>query len=130
MPETKTAPKRSRSLSAFVYRTLAWRVLLASLLIALAFGLLIYFGQSRNIGQNVVEDALNRLDLLVYHTRQLAEQQGAVGTHFDPHLIDMFATLAPALYREFSDQEGEPLRAALAAITRKYFSAGIETLTY
>ncbi len=80
-----------------------------------------------------VFDALNskrpyKKPLSLQETMQILEQ--GKGTHFDPRLLDLFATLAPALYREFSDQEGAPLKSALEAITHKYFSAGIETLTY
>ncbi len=80
-----------------------------------------------------VFDALNskrpyKKPLSLQETMQILEQ--GRGTHFDPRLLDLFATLAPGLYKEFSDQEGAPLRAALEQITRKYFSAGIETLTY
>lgn len=80
-----------------------------------------------------VFDALNskrpyKKPLSLEETMQILEQ--GRGSHFDPQLLDLFATLAPALYREFSDQEGAPLRSALEKITHKYFSAGIETLTY
>ncbi|MBI5062378.1 MAG: HD domain-containing protein, partial [Desulfatitalea sp.] len=80
-----------------------------------------------------VFDALNsrrpyKKPLSLQETMQILEQ--GKGSHFDPRLLDLFASLAPALYREFSDQEGEPLKTALEEITRKYFSAGLETLTY
>jgi HD-GYP domain-containing protein (c-di-GMP phosphodiesterase class II) len=80
-----------------------------------------------------VFDALNskrpyKKPLSLHETMQILEQ--GRGSHFDPRLLDLFATLAPALHREFGTQEGEPLKAALEAITRKYFAAGIETLTY
>jgi len=58
-----------------------------------------------------------------------ALEQGR-GVHFDPQLLDCFASLAPALYKAFGGTEGEPLQKALAEILTKYFSAGIETLSY
>jgi HD-GYP domain-containing protein (c-di-GMP phosphodiesterase class II) len=52
------------------------------------------------------------------------------GVHFDPALLDVFARLAPDLYERFSGREDAGLREELDSITHRYFTGGMETLTY
>lgn len=52
------------------------------------------------------------------------------GSHFDPRVLDAFSTLADSFYREIAGREDEGLMADLAVIAQKYFTAGLESLTY
>ncbi len=52
------------------------------------------------------------------------------GTHFDPAVIDAFGKVAKELYDRYAGHEGADLKDELAAVVMKYFSAGMETLSY
>jgi len=52
------------------------------------------------------------------------------GRQFDPALLDLFARMAPDLYARYAGREDAGLRRELAGLTRRYFSGGMETLTY
>jgi HD-GYP domain-containing protein (c-di-GMP phosphodiesterase class II) len=52
------------------------------------------------------------------------------GTHFDPTVIDAFGKVAKELYDRYAGHEGADLKDELAAVVMKYFSAGMETLSY
>ncbi len=51
------------------------------------------------------------------------------GTHFDPQLIDMFATIAHGLYEHLAGRGTDDLRTELETITRSYFSVDSEALS-
>jgi HD-GYP domain-containing protein (c-di-GMP phosphodiesterase class II) len=44
------------------------------------------------------------------------------GSHFDPHLIKVFDTLAPEVYRTLTESTEEQLQALLTRMVRKHFS--------
>lgn len=52
------------------------------------------------------------------------------GSHFDPELINHFKLIAAELYQELIDKNDEALRRILNDIIRKYFSTGINSLSY
>lgn len=52
------------------------------------------------------------------------------GTHFDPELIDHFTLIAAELYQELIDKNDRALRKILNDIIQKYFSTGIDSLSY
>ena len=52
------------------------------------------------------------------------------GTHFDPAVIDAFGKVARELYDRYAGHEGADLKDELAAVVMKYFSAGMESLSY
>ena len=50
--------------------------------------------------------------------------------HFDPAVLDAFGKIARALFDRYAGQEGADLKDELAEVVRRYFSAGMETLSY
>lgn len=52
------------------------------------------------------------------------------GTHFDPKVIDAFGTVARELYDRYAGHEGADLKDELNAVVTRYYSAGMETLSY
>ncbi|MDD2464429.1 MAG: HD domain-containing protein [Desulfobulbus sp.] len=50
-------------------------------------------------------------------------QQGR-GSHFDPAIVDTFATIAPKLYHDFAGREDQGLRDAIQSLIACYFSQG------
>ena len=52
------------------------------------------------------------------------------GTHFDPAVINAFGQVARELYNRYAGHEGADLKDELAAVVMKYFSAGMESLSY
>ena len=52
------------------------------------------------------------------------------GTHFDPAVINAFGQVARELYNRYAGHEGADLKDELAAVVMKYFSAGMDTLSY
>jgi HD-GYP domain-containing protein (c-di-GMP phosphodiesterase class II) len=52
------------------------------------------------------------------------------GNHFDPLVLDAFTSIADSIYREIAGREDEGLKEELETITKKYFHAGLEVLTY
>lgn len=61
-------------------------------------------------------------------TMQILEQ--GRGTHFDPRMLDLFATVAEDLYQRYGGREDEKLQQELDRIVRRYFAAGLESLVY
>jgi putative nucleotidyltransferase with HDIG domain len=61
-------------------------------------------------------------------TMQILEQSR--GTHFDPRLLDLFATLAEDLYQRYGGREDEQLQQELKQIVQRYFAAGLNSLVY
>jgi len=61
-------------------------------------------------------------------TMQILEQ--GRGTHFDPTLLDLFATLAEDLYQRYGGREDEQLPQELNQIVQRYFAAGLNSLVY
>jgi HD-GYP domain-containing protein (c-di-GMP phosphodiesterase class II) len=61
-------------------------------------------------------------------TMQILEQ--GRGTHFDPRLLDLFATLAEDLYQRYGGREDEQLPQELKQIVQRYFAAGLNSLVY
>jgi HD-GYP domain-containing protein (c-di-GMP phosphodiesterase class II) len=45
------------------------------------------------------------------------------GTHFDPAILDVFLTMAPALYAELAGREDPGLECELHAVTHRHFAA-------
>jgi len=52
------------------------------------------------------------------------------GKHFDPKVLDAFTKIARKLYDRYGGHEGEDLKEELAAVVTRYYSAGMETLSY
>jgi HD-GYP domain-containing protein (c-di-GMP phosphodiesterase class II) len=52
------------------------------------------------------------------------------GTHFDPALLDLFASLADDLYQQYGGREDEQLHEELNQRVQQYFTAGLDTLVY
>lgn len=52
------------------------------------------------------------------------------GTHFDPQLVNQFKLIAAEVYQELNDKNDEALRKILNNVIQKYFSTGLETLSY
>ena len=50
------------------------------------------------------------------------------GTHFDPAVVDAFASIAEALYRDLANREDVGLNQELDVIVRRYFKAGLQSL--
>jgi putative nucleotidyltransferase with HDIG domain len=61
-------------------------------------------------------------------TMQILEQ--GRGTHFDPTMLDLFASLADDLYERYGGREDEQLHEELNRFVQLYFSAGLSTLVY
>ena len=61
-------------------------------------------------------------------TMEILEQ--GRGTHFDPRLLNAFATVARSLYDKYAGREGDELRQELVSLVEKYFSAGLDILRY
>jgi len=61
-------------------------------------------------------------------TMQILEQ--GRGTHFDPAMLDLFASLADDLYERYGGREDEQLHEELNRFVQLYFSAGLSTLVY
>jgi HD-GYP domain-containing protein (c-di-GMP phosphodiesterase class II) len=51
------------------------------------------------------------------------------GSHFDPHILDVFSRIAKPLYKTFGGKE-EIFREELGEIIKKYFREGIDSLEY
>ena len=51
------------------------------------------------------------------------------GSHFDPHLFDIFSRIAKPLYERFGGKE-EIFREELHKIITKYFHEGMDCLEY
>lgn len=54
----------------------------------------------------------------------------ARGEHFEPYLLDLFLSIAPALYEKYNEKGEAILKSALDEIINQYFSAGLKALTY
>ena len=54
-------------------------------------------------------------------------QQGR-GAHFDPDLLDLFATLAKDLHMRYGGREDPGLRVELNQFVQRYFTAGLDRL--
>ena len=67
-------PNRSKPLSTFVYRNLAFRLALAGVILALIFAALAYVTQLKEIGETAIADARGRLDLLLYRAGEVASR--------------------------------------------------------
>ena len=52
------------------------------------------------------------------------------GTHFDPALLDLFASMARDLHTRYGGREDEALRVELQQFVQRYFTAGLDTLVY
>jgi len=52
------------------------------------------------------------------------------GTHFDPELIDHFKLVSARLYQELINKDDRALQEILNGIIQKYFSTGIDSLSY
>jgi HD-GYP domain-containing protein (c-di-GMP phosphodiesterase class II) len=52
------------------------------------------------------------------------------GTHFDPALLDLFASLARDLHARYGGREDAGLRVELNAFVQRYFTAGLDSLVY
>jgi len=50
------------------------------------------------------------------------------GTHFDPAVVDAFASIAESLYRDLANREDVGLNQELDVIVRRYFKAGLQSL--
>ena len=61
-------------------------------------------------------------------TMQILDQ--GRNTHFDPRMLDLFATVAEDLYQRYGGREDEKLQQELDQIVRRYFAAGLESLVY
>ena len=61
-------------------------------------------------------------------TMQILEQ--GRNTHFDPRMLDLFATVAEDLYQRYGGREDEGLQQELDQIVRRYFAAGLDSLVY
>ncbi len=61
-------------------------------------------------------------------TMQILEQSR--GTHFDPTMLDLFATMAEDLYQRYGGREDEQLPEELNQIVQRYFAAGLNSLVY
>jgi HD-GYP domain-containing protein (c-di-GMP phosphodiesterase class II) len=61
-------------------------------------------------------------------TMEILEQDRS--RHFDPAVLDAFGKHARELYDRYAGHEGADLKDELAAVVMKYFSAGMETLSY
>jgi HD-GYP domain-containing protein (c-di-GMP phosphodiesterase class II) len=56
-------------------------------------------------------------------------QQGR-GMHFDPVLVDLFASLAKDLHARYGGREDPGLRMELNQLVQRYFKSGLDTLVY
>jgi HD-GYP domain-containing protein (c-di-GMP phosphodiesterase class II) len=61
-------------------------------------------------------------------TMEILEQDR--GRHFDPAVLDAFGKHARELYDRYAGHEGADLKDELVAVVTRYFSAGMETLSY
>jgi putative nucleotidyltransferase with HDIG domain len=61
-------------------------------------------------------------------TMQILEQ--GRGTHFDPTLLDLFASMARDLHASYGGREDERLREELNQYVQRYFTAGLDSLVY
>ena len=61
-------------------------------------------------------------------TMQILEQ--GRGTHFDPTMLDLFASLADDLYGRYGGREDGQLQEELNHFVQLYFAAGLSTLVY
>jgi len=61
-------------------------------------------------------------------TMQILEQ--GRGNHFDPDLLDLFASLAGDLHQRYGGREDEQLHTELNRFVQRYFAAGLDTLVY
>jgi HD-GYP domain-containing protein (c-di-GMP phosphodiesterase class II) len=52
------------------------------------------------------------------------------GVHFDPDLLDLFASLAKDLHVRYGGREDPGLRVELNQLVQRYFTAGLDTLVY
>lgn len=52
------------------------------------------------------------------------------GSHFDPVMLDLFASLAQDLYQRYGGREDEGLQEELNQSVQRYFAAGLNTLVY
>lgn len=52
------------------------------------------------------------------------------GKHFDPKVLDAFGKISRDLYDRYAGHEGADLKEELAAVVTRYYSAGMETLSY
>lgn len=52
------------------------------------------------------------------------------GNHFDPKILDAFATVPRDLYDRYVGHDSDNLQEELVATVEKYFSAGMDTLSY
>ena len=60
---------------AFVYRSLAFRLALAGVIISLIAAAAVYLTHYEDISDHVITDARNLLDRILYHRNQIASQQ-------------------------------------------------------
>ena len=50
------------------------------------------------------------------------------GSHFDPHVLDLFAGMAPELHRRLTGDEGEVAHAEVKALVERHFSGNLGAL--
>ena len=55
-------------------------------------------------------------------TMQILEESR--GSHFDPHILDAFLTIAPDLYKKYAGRDDEGLREEFRHLMTQYFSRG------
>ena len=60
---------------------------------------------------------------LAFKTTMEVLRQGR-GSHFDPAIVDTFATIAPSLYHDYAGRDDQGLRDELQALIARYFSRG------
>ena len=52
------------------------------------------------------------------------------GRHFDPDMLDRFATIARELYDQYCGRDDEQLRDEVRTVVRRWFVGGLDTLRY
>jgi putative nucleotidyltransferase with HDIG domain len=60
--------------------------------------------------------------------RAMAMLEEGRGTHFDPELLDVFAPIAPKLYRELIEQPVQDPQLLLLRIVQRYYGEAVEEL--
>jgi len=50
------------------------------------------------------------------------------GSHFDPHVLDLFAGMAPELHQRLAGDEGEVAHAEVKALVERHFSGDLGAL--
>jgi len=107
--------KKTITLATF-HRHLALRVAVMGAVVALLLGGLTYYRQRAQVIDNILERVVSGEE-----TMDILEE--GCRSHFDPRVLDAFASIAQDLFAAFVGREDQVLKDTLETVIQRYFSA-------